>query len=133
KVEGNQEIKDVRFGIQRNPEAIGETLTDVVNPGEDNYYEVPAAAFSGNDDGDLGNSTLTIVGLSDNIARIKVGVSEYDREGDEWDLSSTVIKVGLDEDGHPKDPISIDPDDGNREVSISFTITDEGALVSEPA
>ncbi len=109
------DVDNIDFGINQKPTAQSQVIKGQLNPGLD--IQVPVPTLTGNDRESRTKLLYKIESLP------TLGILYYN--GIKVEKSNFIIAQ--------KDKLSIDPDNGDKVVSFTFTVTDQTGVVSDSA
>jgi len=110
------DIMDINFGIDKKPLAQDQNASSQANPGGDTRVDVPT--LEGNDTETPDDLNFSIVSLPDNATLYCDGTEIKSN-----DLNKSCAA----------DKLTVDPDDGDQNVSFKFVAIDPAGAVSDPA
>ena len=108
-----EDVSQVNFGINKRPIADDKIEPEQLNTSRDAQYVVPTLTVSDNEDA---SPVITITTLPTN------GILYY--EGTPVELNTTIADPSK---------LTIDPDDGDQNVTFTYTATDITGAISDPA
>jgi Secretion system C-terminal sorting domain len=113
-------IVGVHFGIEQLPESFDNTLASQSNPGGSVSVAVPAVSFEGEDVAVGSISSIRITAFPTNATSININGVSYTF----GTFPGAGVVIPANAFGQPTVPVTIDPVDGNVNVSISFATID---------
>lgn len=129
---GSEPITGANFGIERSPITTNNTISNIKNPGGNNFYSIPNGSFITSDaDGTVDRITINSFPTGANY--LKVGNIYYTNGAPCPPQATCVTWPGTLNvpfaSGNPTSTISVDPaSDGNTSVSINFTAWDNAQI-----